>query len=88
MNQERSNPDHGEISAVEQSSNLVGARDRFGNTALHHAAAAQNFEAVLLLLENGVPPELLNTSGQTFLHLLDAHRDVGQYIQILRHLMR
>jgi ankyrin repeat protein len=87
MDQESSNPDHGEISAVEQSSNLVGAHDRFGNTALHHAAAAQNFEAVLLLLEIGVPPDLLNTSGQTFLHLLDAHRDVGQYIEILRHLM-
>ncbi|KAE9377549.1 ankyrin [Stipitochalara longipes BDJ] len=88
MDQERSKPDHGEISAVDRNSDLVGAQDRFRNTALHYAAAAQNFEAVLLLLEIGIPPELLNASGQTFLHLLNGHRDVGQYIEILRHLMR
>lgn len=68
----------------EQISELILARDRFGNTALHHASALQSFDSVLGMINLGVPMQTINSSGQTFLHLLDASIDVDKYIQILR----
>jgi ankyrin repeat protein len=72
----------------EQSSELILAQDRFGNTALHHSAALQNFAAVLRMISLGVPVEVINSSGQTFVHLLDASRDIDKYIEILRCTLR
>lgn len=61
--------------------------DKFGNTTLHYAAAGRNFDKIMMLLNKGVPAEALNTSGQTFLHLLDAQGQINSYIEILHHLM-
>lgn len=72
----------------EQNSDFIQAKDYYGNTALHYAAAAQNFEVVLKDIDLGVPVEAVNTSGETFLHLLDASRDMERYIEILRRTVR
>jgi ankyrin repeat protein len=74
------------IVTIDQRRNFIQVHDYFGNTALHHAAAAQNFEGVLILLNIGVPAAILNTSGQSFLHLLEAHRDLDRYLDVLRRL--
>jgi len=68
----------------EQSRELILAQDHFGNTALHHSSALQNFATVMRLIHLGVPVGAINSSGQTFLHLLDASRDIDKYIEVLR----
>ncbi|KAH8602373.1 hypothetical protein B0O99DRAFT_680499 [Bisporella sp. PMI_857] len=45
--------------------------DRFGNTPLHHAAAAGNYRRVLQLLDFTSNIHARNTSGETFLHVID-----------------
>lgn len=67
-------------------SSQLNATDHFGNTALHHAAAGRNFDAILMLLINDIPPQALNTHGQTFLHLLDVQGDFERYLDVLRQL--
>jgi hypothetical protein len=65
------------------------AKDRFDNTTLHHAAAAQNLKGILVLLDMGTDSTALNTYGQTFLHILDARCEwIEDYIAILRRLMQ
>lgn len=65
--------------------------DRFGNTTLHHAAAAGNLPVVEKFLKTfgRIPkaePFSRNSSGETFLHVLrfDDPKDVGCYLEILR----
>ncbi|KAH7377509.1 hypothetical protein BKA64DRAFT_688292 [Cadophora sp. MPI-SDFR-AT-0126] len=62
--------------------------DRFGNTVLHHAAAARNFDSILILLKGGAEAAALNTLGQTFLHLLGVGSQGAEYLEILQHLMQ
>ena len=45
--------------------------DRFGNTPLHHAAAAGNLKRVTQLMELTANIHIQNTSGETFLHILE-----------------
>jgi ankyrin repeat protein len=83
--------------AARISDNIVGLEvenaenDRFGNTVLHHAAAAGNlFQINRLLLK----PALLtarNTSGETFLHVLNLNHmppclRLQGYIEVLKEL--
>jgi hypothetical protein len=60
--------------------------DRFGNTPLHHAAAAGNTVRVTQLMSSVGPLHARNTSGETFLHVL--HLEGGdlfpEYLEILR----
>jgi ankyrin repeat protein len=62
--------------------------DHYGNNALHHAAGAHNFDAILMLLSAGMEAEALNNFGQTFLHLLDVHDEIEQYIEVIHLLVR
>jgi ankyrin repeat protein len=45
--------------------------DRFGNTVLHHAAAAGNVVRIKYLLQSPGLLNARNTSGETFLHVLN-----------------
>ncbi|KAL8856622.1 MAG: hypothetical protein Q9178_006778 [Gyalolechia marmorata] len=49
--------------------------DRFGNTSLHIAAAlGATYEELQDIISRGVSVELLNSAGQTFMHLLNPSR--------------
>ncbi len=58
--------------------------DRFGNTPLHHAAAAGNTTRVLQLMSENNSQQ--NTSGETFLHVFRLQREsqLSDYERILR----
>ncbi|PMD17839.1 hypothetical protein NA56DRAFT_727881 [Hyaloscypha hepaticicola] len=59
--------------------------DRFGNTPLHHAAAAGNTVRVLQLISSAGIVQARNTSGETCLHVLRLKGDVfPEYLEILR----
>ena len=45
--------------------------DRFGNTPLHHAAAAGNLKRVTQLMELAADIHVQNTCGETFLHVME-----------------
>jgi hypothetical protein len=59
--------------------------DRFGNTPLHHAAAAGNSGRVIQLMSSAGQPPVQNTSGETYLHVLDlgVNDRFSEYIEIL-----
>jgi ankyrin repeat protein len=59
--------------------------DRFGNTPLHHAAAAGNSGRVIQLMLSAGQPPVQNTSGETYLHVLDlgVNDRFSEYIEIL-----
>ncbi|PMD38787.1 hypothetical protein L207DRAFT_634785 [Hyaloscypha variabilis F] len=60
--------------------------DRFGNTPLHHAAAAGNTVRVLQLISSFGIVRARNTSGETFLHVLRLKGGDAfpEYLEILR----
>jgi hypothetical protein len=60
--------------------------DRFGNTPLHHAAAAGNTVRVLQLISSAGIVQARNTSGETCLHVLRLKGgDISpEYLEILR----
>ncbi|KAF4624598.1 hypothetical protein G7Y89_g13572 [Cudoniella acicularis] len=63
--------------------------DRFGNTALHHAAAVGNTTRVLELMSSPNRPSLTNSqqnsSGETFLHVFRLRsKDLPEYEKVLR----
>jgi len=57
--------------------------DRFGNTPLHHAAAAGNTARILQLMSSAGQAQ--NTSGETYLHVLwlGVNERFSEYIDIL-----
>lgn len=58
--------------------------DRFGNTPLHHAAAAGNWKTVLQMTNNIPPSASQNTSGETYLHVFRVDEDkLSKYLFVL-----
>ena len=50
----------------------LDGRDRFNNTSLHIAAAAgARYEILNVLIARGASLDVVNTAGQTFIHVLD-----------------
>lgn len=60
--------------------------DRFGNSPLHHAAAAGNTARVMQLMSSAGQPPAQNTSGETYLHVLrlGVNDRFPEYIEILK----
>ncbi len=56
-------------SMIEKDPKLVEARDKDGNTLLHHAASAGNTDLVRFLVEKGLSPDIVGATRQTPLHL-------------------
>jgi ankyrin repeat protein len=69
---------------------FVGNTDRFGNTPLHFAAASVHIStaALKIVITRGVNINAKNTSGESFMHVLNvpALGDVAEYIDLLRFL--
>jgi hypothetical protein len=60
--------------------------DRFGNTPLHHAAAAGNTARVLQIMGSGAQFLARNTCGETFLHVfhIDSFEQFAEFVEVLR----
>ncbi|KAG9241479.1 hypothetical protein BJ878DRAFT_428047 [Calycina marina] len=63
----------------------VAVVDRFANTPLHHAAAAANLGRVVQLMKLVSSIHARNTSGQTFLHVLErGDNSQSEFDEVLR----
>lgn len=71
----------------------INQSDSFGNTPLHYAAASGNatLASILSMIERGADFKAKNTSGETFMHVLDFRNfDLGyggkmpEYVSLLR----
>lgn len=52
---------------------LVNMKDKFGWSALHHAARNGNLEICRMLISSGADPALINSLGKTALHYAAEH---------------
>lgn len=69
---------------------FMGTVDRFGNTPLHFAAASSRITTTALksIITSGVNIKARNTSGENFMHVLDAASlgGITEYLDLLRFL--